>query len=97
MSAAPRSATQPPDTLGELLELWQRRGTLTIDGGHLFQFTSWASLLLGQNLLPETVHPLTARAEPAAIAPRVRHIVDALRRRAAMLPDHAQFVERYSA
>jgi tryptophan halogenase len=86
-----------PDTLAEILDLWKEHGALAIDGGHLFQLGSWASVLIGQNLLPQSVHPLTARVDAAAIAPRVREIAETLRRRAASLPDHAAFVSQFAA
>jgi tryptophan 7-halogenase len=86
-----------PETLAEILALWGRHGALAIDGGHLFQFGSWASVLIGQNLLPQSLHPLTARADSSAIAPRIRHIASVLRKHAEALPDHAQFLERYVA
>lgn len=86
-----------PESLAELLALWKRHGVLAIDGGHLFQFSSWASLLIGQNMVPHDIHPLAGRADAKAIAPRIRHIAQALRQRASSLPDHAEFLKRLGA
>ncbi len=91
------AAMEVPDSLAELLELWEAHGMLTIDGGHLFQTGSWASLLIGQNLVPKSTHALTTRVSAEDIAPRIRHIAETLRDRAASLPSHAEFVRQFCA
>ena len=91
------AAMDVPDTLAETLELWQTRGALAIDGGHLFQLGSWAAVLIGQNLLPQGIHPMAARIAPGDIAPIIRKIAAAMQEKAAALPDHAAFVRRYVA
>ncbi len=86
---------QIPDSLKETLQLWEENGQLAIDGGHLFQLGSWAQVLIGQNLLPKRVHPLTSRAEPDAIAARIRKLAASLRQEAEVLPDHAAFIRQF--
>ena len=81
-----------PGSLDDILSLWEESGMLAVDGGHLFQLGSWASVLIGQNLLPKNVHPLTARARASQIAPRIQQLAQALRKRAETLPDHATFI-----
>ena len=90
------AAMEVPDSLAASLDLWQAHGSLAIDGGHLFQQTSWTSLLIGQNLLPDSPHPLTARADAGAIASRIAHIAQSLRQSGARLPDHRRFIEQAS-
>lgn len=89
------SAMEVPDSLAESLELWRARGVLGVDGGHLFQLGSWASVLIGQRFLPEGVHALADRADPAYAAEQMRAIASEVRAAAAMAPDHAEFVSRY--
>lgn len=84
-----------PDTLSSLLDLWAEHGILDIDGGHLFQWGSWTSLLLCQGLVPRQAHPLTARADAKAIAETLQDLSAQLRQRAAALPSHAGFLESY--
>ncbi|MBX7528535.1 tryptophan halogenase family protein [Qipengyuania vesicularis] len=86
-----------PDTLTELLELWEHQGRLTIDGGHLFQLGSWSQVLIGQNLLPKAVHSLTNRTSAEAAARDIRQIAASLRARAEGLPLHKDFLESYCA
>lgn len=88
------AAMEVPDTLRETLTLWQERGALAIDGGHLFQLGSWAAVLIGQNCIPRHIHPLAARAAPAEIAARVRQIAAAMQAQAGALPDHAEYLRR---
>ncbi len=91
------AAMEVPDSLKDILSLWEGHGRLAVDGGHLFQLGSWASVLIGQNLLPQSVHPMTARAEPKAIALKLRDLAKALRQQAGQLPDHATFLKTIAA
>ncbi len=86
-----------PDSLAAILELWRARGVLGVDGGHLFQLASWASVLIGQRFLPEGVHALADRAGPDFAAAQVRAIAAEVRAAAAGAPEHAVFVAGYRA
>ena len=83
---------QLPGSLAAVLEAWRARGHLAVDGGHLFQTGSWASMLIGQRYLPRGVHALADRAEPAFAAQQVRRIARDCADAAARLPDHAEFI-----
>lgn len=86
-----------PESLAETLALWEDRGNLAIDGGHLFQLGSWAAVLIGQNCTPARIHPLAMRARAQDIAPRIRAIAKAMQDSAKRLPDHAEFIARLGA
>ena len=83
-----------PQSLAEIFELWDDSGNLAIDGGHLFQRSSWTSLLIGQNRLPSTPHPLTERVEAGAIAAKIGDIAKMLATNGARLPDHRRFLDQ---
>ena len=91
------SAMEVPDSLAAILELWRARGVLGVDGGHLFQLGSWATLLIGQRFLPDGVHALADRADPQHAAREMRAIAAEVRAAAAGAPDHADYVARYCA
>ncbi|MHA7820020.1 MAG: tryptophan halogenase family protein [Erythrobacter sp.] len=91
------AAMEVPDSLAETLDLWEDRGALAIDGGHLFQLGSWAAVLIGQNCLPTHIHPLAARATPQDIAPKIGQIAAAMKHQAGALPDHVRFLKRFGA
>ena len=86
-----------PGSLAAVLEAWRVRGHLAVDGGHLFQTGSWASMLIGQRYLPRGVHALADRAEPAFAAQQVRRIARDCADAAARLPEHAEFIARNCA
>ncbi|WAT16730.1 tryptophan 7-halogenase [Aurantiacibacter sp. MUD11] len=86
-----------PDTLAETLQVWRDRGHLAVDGGHLFQIGSWASMLIGQRFLPQGVHALADRDDPAAIAQEIRKIAAECKAAASQLPTHAEFITRNCA
>ncbi len=91
------SAMDVPDSLAENMALWKDHGALTIDGGHLFQLGSWSAVLIGQNLLAQRVHSLTARVEDKDIAPRIQELAHSLRVKAASLPSHSAFLRQIGA
>ena len=88
------AAMEVPDTLAETLDLWQARGALAIDGGHLFQLGSWAAVLIGQNCIPHRLHPLASRVAPAEAAAQIRQIAASMRVQAGTLDDHAEYLRR---
>ena len=91
------SAMSLPDSLSETLDIWKAHGSLAIDGGHLFQLSSWTSLLIGQNLLPNQPHPLTSRVDARVIRQQIVKISHALRTHGSSLPDHREFINRVLA
>ena len=86
-----------PDSLAEVLECWRAGGHLAVDGGHLFQLGSWASLLLGQRCLPRALHGLADRATPDYAAGQVRRIVAECAEAARRLPLHADYIASHCA
>ena len=83
--------------LAEILALWRERGVLALDGGHLFQTGSWASVLIGQRCLPRGVHALADRAEPVFAANQIRKIAGECAAAARAMPDHAEFIRQRCA
>ena len=87
-----------PDSLSSVLELWRTRGVLGVDGGHLFQLGSWASLLIGQRCLPRGVHMLADRITPEAAAEDIRKIARDCRNAGLRLPPHdAMIAQNFAA
>ncbi len=83
-----------PDTLKHTLEVWRARGILDVDGGHLFQLGSWASVLIGQRCMPGGVHALADRATPEYAAAEVRKIAAECQAAGSRLPKHADFIDQ---
>lgn len=86
-----------PDSLAETLELWRARAILDVPGNHLFQLGSWSAILLGQRLLPDGLHGLAHRANPAYAAKRIRQIASEARAAAQRVPTHADFIAQHFA
>jgi tryptophan halogenase len=81
-----------PDTLKEKLALWRRHGRIFRMDDELFGEASWAAVLEGQGLHPQSHDPL-ADAYPAArlrtVLPNIRA---AITRGAEAMPGHAEFL-----
>ncbi len=84
-----------PDSLGEKLDLWRRRGRVVKYREGVFLDASWIAVYLGQGIVPGGGDP---RADVAG-TDDLLHAVDSLRHEiaadVATRPDHRAFLERY--
>ena len=81
-----------PDSLREKLDLFRATGRIFRDQEELFVEVGWFQVLTGQNVVPDTWHPLAdvlTRDELGQFLRDIRGIVSA---NAARLPGHADFI-----
>lgn len=86
-----------PDTLQEKLELFRSHGRVFREHEELFTEASWVQVLLGQNVMPASYHPmvdLLSDAELEQLADGVRGV---LQRASAAMPTHEQFIAKHCA
>ena len=85
-----------PDSLAEKIEAFRHRGSVPRYGEGLFSPPSWVSVLFGQGLTPEAVHPL-ANALPAdELAKRLAAIRAQIAEGVSAMPRHDEFVTDYA-
>ncbi|MGI4730732.1 MAG: tryptophan halogenase family protein [Janthinobacterium lividum] len=86
-----------PDSLGEKMDLWRRRGRVVKYREGVFLDASWVAVYLGQGIVPDGHDP---RADMAAAGDLVRGL-DALRAEivagVGSSPEHVAFIDRYCA
>ncbi len=82
-----------PDSLAERLALFEREGIFVEQPHDLFKEGSWASVLLGQGLMPERHHPIADIAPRAALDAELARMRAAIAARVAELPSHAAYVD----
>jgi tryptophan halogenase len=81
-----------PDSLAERLELFAEEG-LFVEAPHdLFKEGSWASVLIGQGMMPRGHHPVADVAPGAALDEQLARMQSAVASRLAELPDHEAYI-----
>ncbi len=84
-----------PDSLGEKLELWRRRGRVVKYREGVFLDASWIAVYLGQGIVPEGWDPRADVAGTGDLVQAVRSLRSEIAGEVAMRPDHRAFLERY--
>jgi tryptophan halogenase len=88
-------AMEVPEPLQHKMDLFRASGRVTASFDELFDARAWIQVMIGQNLIPETYHPI-ADLIPEA---RLREFLDGLERAhiddVSRMPEHGQFVAKF--
>lgn len=85
---------QIPDSLRERVELFRQGGQIYSKDGELFTVDSWVSVMLGQDIEPQSYHP-SARLNDRELRDYLRRYHAKVAEIVNELPPHADFVRRY--
>lgn len=81
-----------PDSLREKIELFRATGRVFREQEELFVEVGWFQVLAGQNVVPETYHPLADVLTREELDQFLRDIRSIVASNAARLPSHADFI-----
>ncbi|NHK29658.1 tryptophan 7-halogenase [Parvularcula flava] len=81
-----------PDSLAAKIELWRGKGRIFPAGNSLFTEESWIAVLLGQNIIPHSVDPVTAMLPPEATDRFMQQLQTIIDQAAQSLPSHADYI-----
>jgi tryptophan halogenase len=88
-------AMDVPETLQHKIDLFRSSARVTASFDELFDARAWIQVLLGQNVMPESYHPI-ADLLPE---PRLREFLDGLEKAhiadVSRMPDHGDFVAKF--
>jgi tryptophan 7-halogenase len=84
-----------PATLREKMELYRTHGRIQRFNGELFTEVAWAQVFTGQNLHPESYHPLVDVQDEAAIHDYLESVAHVVRECVKVMPDHREYVKQY--
>ena len=84
-----------PDTLRHKLDLFESTGRVHRDAEELFAEPSWVQVMVGQNVMPKSYHPMVDELTLDEIKRMVEGTRGVLERSADYMPDHREFVEKY--
>ncbi len=82
-----------PDSLRARLDLFSEHGVFIEDTHDLFKDANWFSVLAGQGMYPNAVHPIAESFDPRDTGARLAQIQDVIARRADALPPHQEFID----
>lgn len=84
-----------PDTLQRKMDLFRANGRVFREDEELFSEESWIQVMLGQGVIPQGYDPLVDIRSDAQVAQYLGNIENVIRKCVAVMPDHADFVEKY--
>lgn len=84
-----------PDSVREIVELFEARGRLHISGDNLFTAQSWLAVMLGQGLRPRGYDPLVDTLSVAELNSHMTSIRDYIDQATATMPKHHDYLARF--
>ncbi|MEM9401362.1 MAG: tryptophan halogenase family protein [Pseudomonadota bacterium] len=84
-----------PDTLTEKVDLFRLNGQFFREDDELFTVTSWAAVMLGQGIKPESYSPLVDALDQQAMLHEVSEMEKSIKFVVQHMPTHQQFLQRY--
>ncbi|MEQ1689478.1 MAG: tryptophan halogenase family protein, partial [Sphingopyxis sp.] len=86
-----------PGSLSERIALFRACGRIDRHGNELFTELAWQQVLIGQGVVPQTVHPLTEQISADDLSGFIETTRRAVSHSAAAMPTHADFIARHIA
>ncbi len=86
-----------PETLASKLEIFRASGRVISSPEDLFTPHSWLAVMLGQGISPRNYDALVDRVPEKALIQNMQLLKDAVRKTAAALPRHQDYINRYCA
>lgn len=84
-----------PDTLQRKIDLFKANGRIFREDEELFSEESWIQVMLGQGIVPQGYDPLVDIRSQSQIVQFLGNIESVIRKCVAVMPTHADFVEKY--
>jgi tryptophan halogenase len=89
-------AMDVPDNLKAKMALFRSSGRIMPDADELFDARGWIQVMVGQDVMPESWHPVADQVPEA----RLREFLDGLERahtaEVSRMPDHAAFIAKFA-
>jgi tryptophan halogenase len=84
-----------PEALQLKIGHFRNGGRILCDSAELFQKNNWLAVLVGQEILPESHHPLVDLRGRADVAKILADMRRAMEQAATSVPTHRQYIERH--
>lgn len=84
-----------PDTLEQKIELFRETGRVFRRNEELFIENSWAQVLMGQGVMPQSYHPIADKLRPDELDTFLTGLRESVARTVDGLPSHHDYIARY--
>ncbi|MFT4197518.1 MAG: tryptophan 7-halogenase [Pseudoxanthomonas sp.] len=84
-----------PDTLQEVIELFQGSGRYHRNGAEFFAVSSWLQVMVGQGIVPHRWHPLLDEVPEQQVFDYVQRVAQVIDGCVQAMPTHQQFIDRH--
>ena len=84
-----------PESLEAYIELFRGSGLFFRNGTEMFGLTSWAQVMLGQRIMPQSYHPAVDWVRDADLDQFVTHVEQVIASSVAAMPSHQAFIDRF--
>ncbi|MED5621676.1 tryptophan halogenase family protein [Ideonella sp. BN130291] len=91
------AAMAVPETLTHKIALYASRGRLLRIDNELFSEEAWLQVMQGQNLVPQSYHPLVDVQREDDIAEYLESVRAVIVKCVELMPDHAQYIAQHCA
>ena len=88
---------QVPEMLAHKIRQFRSRGRVVLYDEETFSEDSWASVFLGQEVIPRRYDPLVDNLETGQLKTQLQRIRSTVRQGADSMPSHAAFIRKYCA
>lgn len=86
-----------PDYLTDKINLFKSQGRIFRENEELFNDTSWFSVMMGQNILPETYDTVADVQTAEETAEKLAHISEIISTSLTHMPSHADYIAEHCA
>ncbi|WP_313537466.1 tryptophan halogenase family protein [Sphingomonas sp.] len=83
-----------PDSLAHRLALFGQKGRIFREASELFSSSSWVSVCLGQNLVPQDIDPMVDALDRDRVAAAMEQLRRGYQGTASQMPTHGAFLSR---
>jgi tryptophan halogenase len=84
-----------PPELGQRIELFRESGVIPLGEKELFQTDSWTQVMLGQNIIPQSYHPLVDMMKTKDLEHFLEGLKAKVRAEVDHMPSHQSFLDKY--
>lgn len=84
-----------PSELAHRIQLFRDTGNIPLTEKELFRTDSWSQVMLGQEIVPETYHPIVDMMEIADLDRFLEGLKSKVRSEVAQMPSHQSFLDQY--
>ena len=85
-----------PGTLSSKLGLFRSSARVFREGDELFDVPGWVQVMIGQNMVPDSWHPIADQVSPDRLSQFLDAIENAFLHDAMRMPDHAAYLSRFA-